>query len=92
MIQQGPVRLDSLSVPLDLSVERVLAAGGKLWLTLHAEVGKVTGAEEGLGIAVKKKPRKPGASSPAKPSAKAPAPGPPEPSHNGSADTARGAK
>jgi len=57
-IHEGPIQLDSLAVPLDLSVERVLAAGGKLWLTLHAEVGKVTGAEEGLGVAVKKKARK----------------------------------
>ena len=54
-IQEGPVQLDSLAVPLDISVERVMAAGGKLWLTLHADVGKVVGAEEGLGIAVKKK-------------------------------------
>jgi hypothetical protein len=36
----------------------VIAAGGKLWVTLNAEVGKVTGAEEGLGVAVKKKPKK----------------------------------
>lgn len=54
-IHEGPIQLDSLVVPLDLSVERVLAAGGKLWLTLQAEVGKVTGAKQGLGIAVKKK-------------------------------------
>jgi hypothetical protein len=54
-IQEGSVQLDSLVVPLDISVERVLAARGKLWLTLHADVGKVVGAEEGLGIAVKKK-------------------------------------
>ena len=66
-IQEGPIQLDSLAVPLDLSVERVLAAGGKLWLTIHAEVGKVTGAEEGLGVAVKKKARKAGAAPPAGP-------------------------
>ena len=59
--QEGGVNLDSLVVPLDLSVERVIAAGGKLWVTLQAEVGKVTGAEEGLGVAVKKK-RKGGSS------------------------------
>ena len=53
--QEGSVQLDSLVVPLDISVERVMAAGGKLWLTLHADVGKVVGAEEGLGISVKKK-------------------------------------
>ena len=53
--QEGGLELDSLMVPLNLSVERVLAAGGKLWVTLDAEVGKVTGAEEGLDVAVKKK-------------------------------------
>lgn len=57
-VLNGPVRLDSLSVPINLSVERVLAAGGKLWLTLDAKVGKVTGAEHGVGIAVKQKPKK----------------------------------
>ena len=57
-IQEGAIQLDSLLIPLDLSVERVLAARGKLWATLHAEVGKVRGAEEGLGVAVKKKPRR----------------------------------
>jgi hypothetical protein len=46
-IRTGAIQLDSLTVPLDMSVERVIAAGGKLWLTLQAEVGKVTGAEEG---------------------------------------------
>ena len=45
-------------VPLHLSVERVIAAQGKLWVTLHAEVGAVTGAEKGLGVAVGKKSRK----------------------------------
>ncbi len=58
-IQEGSVALDSLVVPLELSVERVLAAGGKLWVTLHAEVGQVRGAEKGIGISVKKKQRKP---------------------------------
>ncbi len=53
-IQEGSIELDSLVVPLDLSVERVLAAGGKLWLTLNAKVGKVEGGEDGVGIAVKK--------------------------------------
>lgn len=52
-IDDGPVRLDSLRIPLKLSVERVLAAAGKLWLTLDAGVGKVTGAESGLGIDVR---------------------------------------
>ncbi|MGH7726923.1 MAG: hypothetical protein ACREOU_15985 [Candidatus Eiseniibacteriota bacterium] len=54
-LDAGAVQLDSLVVPLDLSVERVLAAGGKLWLTLHAEVGEVRGGEEGVGVAVGKK-------------------------------------
>lgn len=53
--QEGGISLDSLVIPLHLSVERVIAASGKLWVTLNAEVGKVTGAEEGLGVAVKKK-------------------------------------
>ncbi|HEX7880100.1 MAG TPA: hypothetical protein VF720_11860, partial [Candidatus Eisenbacteria bacterium] len=55
----GPLQLDSLSVPLNLSVDRVLAAGGKLWLTIHAELGAVQGGEEGLGVSVikKKKPK-----------------------------------
>jgi hypothetical protein len=57
-VQEEGLQLDSLQVPLHLSVERVIAAGGKLWVTLNAEVGKVTGAEEGLGVAVKKKPKK----------------------------------
>jgi len=56
-VQSDAIALDSLVVPLDLSVERVIAAGGKLWVTLDARVGKVTGAEEGLGVNVKKKPK-----------------------------------
>jgi len=55
--EEGGIRLDSLRVPLDLSVERVIAAGGRLWVTLDARVGTVTGAEQGLGVAVKKKSR-----------------------------------
>lgn len=54
-IHEGGIELDSLAVPLNLSVERVLAAGGKLWVTVGAEVGRVTGADEGLGVAVGKK-------------------------------------
>jgi hypothetical protein len=64
-VQEGAILLDSLVVPLNLSVERVIAAGGKLWVTLDAEVGKVIGAETGLGVAVKKKPRPGATSSPA---------------------------
>jgi hypothetical protein len=60
-VESEGVQLDSLTVPLNLSVERVIAAGSKLWVTLNAEVGTVTGAEEGLGVVVKKK-RRPAAS------------------------------
>jgi len=56
-VEAAGLQLDSLQVPLHLSVERVIAAGGKLWVTIHAGVGKVTGAEQGLSVAVKKKPR-----------------------------------
>ncbi|MGH7491076.1 MAG: hypothetical protein ACREOO_01640 [bacterium] len=66
-VQAGGINLDSLVVPLNLSVERVIAAGGKLWVTLNAEVGKVTGAEEGLGVAVKKKRKGASSSSPTTP-------------------------
>ena len=65
-IADGGIKLDSLEIPLELSVNRFIAAGGKLWVTLSASVGTVTGAEEGLGVAVKKKPKK----------TSAPAPGP----------------
>jgi hypothetical protein len=57
-LQEEAVSLDSVKVPLDLEVERVIAAGGKLWITIDADVGTITGAEEGLGVKVKKKPRK----------------------------------
>lgn len=56
-VQAEGVQLDSLQIPLNLSVGRVIAAAGKLWVTLDAEVGKVTGAEDGLGVAIKKKPK-----------------------------------
>jgi hypothetical protein len=56
-IREEAISLDSLVVPLDISVEKVIAVGGKLWLALNAEVGRVTGAEQGLGVAVKRKPR-----------------------------------
>ncbi|MGH7681149.1 MAG: hypothetical protein ACRENN_04095 [Candidatus Eiseniibacteriota bacterium] len=58
-LQAETIQLDSLTVPLNLSVERVLAANRKLWVTMNAEVGRVTGAEEGLGVQVKKKKPKP---------------------------------
>jgi hypothetical protein len=53
-IEEGPVALDSLTIPLDLSVKRVIAAGQKLWVTLNAEVGAIEGAESGVGVTVKK--------------------------------------
>lgn len=56
-LQEGALRVDSLQIPLRLSVDRVIAAGGKVWVTLDAEMGKVTGAEEGLGVRVGKKKR-----------------------------------
>jgi hypothetical protein len=59
-VEAAGLQLDSLQVPLNLSVERVLAAGGRLWVTIQAGVGTVTGAEQGLGVAVKKKARKGG--------------------------------
>jgi hypothetical protein len=71
-ISEGSIQLDSLAIPLNLSVERVLAAGGKLWVTVGAEVGEVTGAEGGLGVAVGKKAKK-------APAPRSPAPGPAKP-------------
>ena len=56
-IRESALQLDSLVVPLSVSVERVIAAGGKLWVTVDAEVGKVTGAEEGVGVSVKRRPK-----------------------------------
>lgn len=62
-IQGGGLVLDSLSVPLNVSVERVLAASGKLWVTVNAEVGPVTGADSGLAVAIKKKKKRPASKS-----------------------------
>lgn len=58
-VSEGAVQLDSLVVPLNLSVERVLAARNKLWVTLNAQVGAVKGAEGGLGVVIKKKRKSP---------------------------------
>lgn len=66
-IAEGGINLDSLTIPLDLAVNRFIAAGGKLWVTLNATVGTVTGAEDGLGVAVKKKPKKTSAPAPVPP-------------------------
>lgn len=54
-IRSGAVSLDSLRIPLDISVERVIAAKQKLWVTLNAEVGNIAGGEQGLGVAIKKR-------------------------------------
>jgi hypothetical protein len=54
-IKSGAVTLDSLEIPLDISVERVIAAKQKLWVTLNAQVGTIAGGEQGLGVAIKKK-------------------------------------
>ncbi len=51
-------QLDSLVVPLNLSVERVTAVGGKLWATIDADLGELQGAERGVGVVVRKKHRK----------------------------------
>jgi hypothetical protein len=66
----GAVQLDSLVVPLGLSVERVLAVDGKLWVTLHAGVGQVNKGGSRVGIHVKLEPGRSGTSS--KPARKAP--------------------
>jgi hypothetical protein len=57
-VQTEDFQLDSLVVPLNLAVERVIAVGGKLWVTINAEVGNVQGAEQGVGVRIQKKPRK----------------------------------
>lgn len=63
-IRSGAVQLDSLVIPIDVSVERVLAARQKLWVTLNAQVGTIEGGEQGLGVKIgKKKPKKAPASS-----------------------------
>lgn len=53
-VRESAMQLDSLAVPLSVSVERVIAAGGKLWVTVNAEVGKMTGANTGVGVSVKR--------------------------------------
>lgn len=54
-IKQGAIQLDAFQIPLDVSVNHVFAAAGKLWVTFDAKVGKITGAEQGLGVSVGKK-------------------------------------
>ena len=57
-IKEGAVQLESFQIPLDVSVNHVFAAAGKLWVTFDAKVGKITGAEEGLGVSVGRKGKK----------------------------------
>ena len=54
----GAVQLDSLTIPLELAVERVVAVNHKLWVTVDAKVGEIRGGEKGVGVAVVKKPKK----------------------------------
>jgi len=54
----GPVQLDSLTIPLDVAVERVIAVNHKLWVTVDAKVGEIQGGEKGIGVAVVKNPKK----------------------------------
>ena len=56
-VEEKGVRLGALEVPLEVSVERVIAAGGKLWVSFDASVGAVTGGEGGLGVEIEKKPK-----------------------------------
>ncbi len=54
-ITEGAVQMDSLTVPLDMAVTKVIAAGGKFWVFFAANVGEIQGAEGGLGVQVGKK-------------------------------------
>lgn len=56
-VEQGGVRFAALEVPLEVSVEQVLAVGGKLWVSFDADVGPVKGGEGGLGVEIRKKPK-----------------------------------
>lgn len=67
----GSIQLDSLVVRLGLSVERVLAVDGKLWVTLHGGIRQASGAGPGPGIHGKLTPKPSGTSS--IPSGRAPA-------------------
>ena len=61
-VAEGGVRFAALEVPLEVSVERVLALGGKLWVSFDADVGSVKGGEDGLGVEIRKKPKTGGGS------------------------------
>jgi len=57
-VRAGAVQMDSLRIPIDLSVKRVLAARTRLWVAFDAKIGTIEGAEEGLGVRVGKKGKK----------------------------------
>ena len=58
--EEGGVRVDSLTVPLHIAVERVIALEHKLWVTLDARVGEIEGGEKGMAVdVVKKRKRRP---------------------------------
>jgi hypothetical protein len=54
-VEEKGVRLGALEVPLEVSVERVLAAAGKLWVVFDARVGPMKGGAEGLGVEIDKR-------------------------------------
>jgi len=56
-VEEGGVRFAALEVPLEVSVERVLAVGGKLWVSFDANVGPVRGGEGGLGVEIRRQPK-----------------------------------
>ena len=56
-VEEGGVRFSALEVPLEVSVERVFATGGKLWVVFDAAVGRVRGGEGGLGVEIQRKPK-----------------------------------
>ena len=57
-IKEGAVQMDSLSIPLNVAVDKVFAGKQKLWVTFDAKVGTISGAESGLGVSVGKKGKK----------------------------------
>lgn len=53
-VAAGGVSFSALEVPLEVSVEKVFAAGGKLWVVFDAQVGPVRGGEGGLGVEIRR--------------------------------------
>jgi hypothetical protein len=59
-LEEGGVRLSALEVPLAVAVERVLAAGGKLWVMFDAAVGPVRGGDGHLDVEIdRRRPKGP---------------------------------